>query len=167
MTPNFAAFLAMLSHSEGTDRALDSYRCCYAFIHVIADLNFHPAEHRPPTGLQEWKGESIAKLGKQYAGEVSTAAGRYQITVHTWLACKAALRLTAFDAASQNDACVLLIKQKGAFNDVGNGNIAAAIIKCNAVWASLPGGSSHQPERTMAYLTARYTAAGGELAAVA
>jgi muramidase (phage lysozyme) len=163
VTPNIAAFLATLSHSEGTDRAADPYRCCYGFKHTIIDLSFHPTEPRPPNGAVEWKGEPLDNLGAQYAGMHSSAAGRYQITVHTWLACKEALSLTAFDAAAQNDACVLLIKQKGAFTDVCNGNINDAIFKCRGEWASLPGGTSNQPERSALYLTNFYTASGGML----
>lgn len=167
MTPNLAAFLAMLSHSEGTDRQADPYRCCYGFLHVIKDLNYHPAEHRPPNDLQEWKGESIADLGARYAGEVSTAAGRYQINLPTWHDSKAVLMLNDFGAAAQNDVAIRLIRMVGALDDIRLGNIAIAINKCRNKWASLPGGSSHQPERTVAYLTARYTAAGGMLAQAA
>lgn len=170
MTPNFAAFLAMLSHSEGTDRAASPYRCCYKFIHVIGDLRYHPAEHRPPAGLQEWKGESLKdldKLNPKYDNEVSTAAGRYQIILRTWLDCKEQLRLNDFTAASQNDAAILLVRRCGAFDDVNAGAIASAIAKCRNEWASLPGGTSNQPERTLAYLTDRFTAAGGVLAAAA
>jgi lysozyme len=167
VTPNLAAFLATVAHGEGVDRAPDPYRVCYAFRHTIADLSFHPAEPRPPDNAVEWKGESIANLGPQYAGEVSTAAGRYQLTVHTWLACKAALGLQDFGAASQNAAAVLLIRQKGALDDVQAGAIAIAIAKCRGLWASLPGGTSGQPQRTLAELLTRYTAAGGVMGAVA
>jgi len=95
MTPNLAAFFAMLAHSEGTDRAPDPYRVCYAFRHTIVDLGFHPAEPRPPHGAVEWPGESISNLGAQYAGEVSTAAGRYQMRLRTYLDCKRQLNLTS------------------------------------------------------------------------
>jgi len=163
VTPNIAAFLAMLSHSEGTDRAADSYRVCYGFKHTIIDLSFHPAEPRPPNGAVEWPGEPIGDLGPQYAGEHSSAAGRYQMRLKTFLDCKAQLKLTGFDAAAQNDCGILLIKQMGAFNDVCAGNVNDAIYKCRNEWASLPGGMSNQPERTALYLTNFYTASGGTL----
>lgn len=163
MNPNVAAFLATIAHSEGTDLAADPFRVCYAKKHTIIDLNFHPAEPRPPNGAIEWKGEPLDSLGARYVGMHSSAAGRYQMTLPTWLACKAALSLNAYDAAAQNDSCVLLLKRLNAFNDVCAGNINDAIYRCRNEWASLPGGSSNQPERTSLYLTNFYTASGGAL----
>lgn len=155
---NVSAFLAMLSRSEGTDRGRDPYRVCYGYKHTIASLADHPAV----TG--EWKGESIAQLGPQYAGMVSTAAGRYQLIRPTWLNCKRALGLRDFSAASQDAAAVYLIKGRGALDDVQSGRIEAAIGKCRKEWASLPGAGYGQPERSMALLLDSYTAAGGALA---
>jgi lysozyme len=163
MTPNTAAFLSMLAHSEGTDRAADPYRVCYGFKHTIIDLNFHPAEHRPPDGAVEWKGEPLDDLGALYVGMHSSAAGRYQMRLRTFLDCKASLKLTRFDATAQDACAVLLLQQLGAFMDVFNGRINDAIFKCRNEWASLPGGSSHQPERTSLYLTNFYSASGGVL----
>jgi len=165
MNPNIAAFQSVIAHSEGVDRCADQYRVCYAFKHTIADLSFHPTEPRPPNGAIEWAGEPLANLGAQYLHEHSSAAGRYQMTVHTWLACKEALSLKVFDAAAQNDACVLLIKQKGALNDVFAGRIQDAIFKCRDLWASFPASTSGQPKRALVDLVARFTAAGGVLLA--
>lgn len=165
MIPNVAAFLSTIAHSEGVDRAADQYRVCYTFKHTILDLSFHPTEPRPPNGAIEWAGESLENLGPQYAHMHSSAAGRYQMTLPTWLACKHALSLTSFDAAAQNDACVLLIKQEGALNDVWAGNISAAIFKCRGLWASFPASTSGQPKRALADLLTRFSAAGGALVA--
>lgn len=168
MTPNFAAFLAMLSHSEGSDRLADSYRACFTFRHTIIDLTYHPAEPRPPDGAIEWigadghAGELITS--GLYAGEHSTAAGRYQLILKTFLKCKAILRLNDFGAASQNDCAILLIRQHGAFDDVNAGAIPSAIAKCHNEWASLPGGTSGEPEHPTEFLIERYKAAGGVLA---
>jgi muramidase (phage lysozyme) len=164
VNPNVAAFLAMLGQAEGTDRKPDPYRVCYGYIHTVQDMNYHPAEHRPPDGLQEWGGESIAHLGPQYAGEVSTAAGRYQITRATWLTCKQALSLPDFRAPSQNEAAILRIRVRGALDDVNAGRIQSAILKCDNEWASLPGGKSGQPERVLANLLTLYSGAGGAVA---
>jgi lysozyme len=164
LTQNEIAFLATIAHSEGTDRANDPYRCCYAFKHTILDLSYHPAEHRPPFGAQEWRGEPLDDLGAQYAGEWSTAAGRFQLIRATWLACKKALNLTDYTAASQNEAAILLIKQRGALALVNASEIQEAIICCKDEWASLPGGHSNQPEHTFAYLIDFYTQAGGLVA---
>jgi muramidase (phage lysozyme) len=164
MTQNQLAFLAMISHSEGTDRASDPYRVCYRYKHTILDLSYHPAEHRPPLGAQEWRGEPIDDLGAQYAGEVSTAAGRYQIRLKTWLGCKATLNLAGFTPDAQNDAGIQLIKQRGALALVNANQVHEAIICCKDEWASLPGGHSNQPEHTFAYLIDFYTQAGGLVA---
>jgi len=167
MIPNVAAFLSMTAHSEGVDHAADQYRVCYGFKHTIVDLSFHPTEPRPPNGAIEWKGEPLDGLGAQYVGMHSSAAGRYQMTLPTWLACKAALSLTSFDAAAQNDACVLLIKQKGALDDVWAGRVQDAIFKCRGLWASFPASLSGQPKRALGDLVAHFTAAGGALAIAA
>jgi muramidase (phage lysozyme) len=158
VTQNLAAFLSMISHSEGTDRQIDPYRCCFGFRHIIQDLSDHPAV----TG--EWRGASLDFLGPSYLGKVSTAAGRYQLIKPTWLACKDALKLTDFTGASQDDAAVELIKQKGALNLVNGGQVAEAITLCHEVWASLPGSSSGQPQQTMAALIQSYGNAGGAFA---
>jgi muramidase (phage lysozyme) len=167
MMPNLAAFQSVIAHSEGVDRAADQYRVCYSFKHTIIDLSYHPTEPRPPNGAIEWAGEPLANLGAQYVHEHSSAAGRYQMTVHTWLACKGALGLKLFDAAAQNAACVLLLKQKGALDDVLAGRVQDAIFKCRALWASFPASTSGQPKRALVDLVAHFKAAGGVLLAAA
>lgn len=158
MASNIIAFLNMISHSEGTDRVPDPYRCCFGFKHTIADMSDHPAV----TG--EWKGEQLDFLGPTYAGLISTAAGKYQITKHTWLALKEALNLPDFSAQSQDAAATLLIKQKGALDAINGGRVADAIALCHEVWASLPGSTSGQPQKTLASLVQYYTGNGGAFA---
>ena len=152
------AFLTMIATSEGTNRATDPYRVCYRYRHTIEDFRDHPAV----TG--EWHGESIADLGPQYAGKISTAAGRYQIIMPTWLICKAALKLHDFSPRSQDLAALYLVKKRGALANVESGDIAAAVAKCRNEWASLPGGDSGQPQRRLAALLQTFTEAGGYLA---
>lgn len=164
LTPNVQAFLAMIAISEGTDRAPEPYRVCYGYKHTIKDLNYHPACPRPPDDAVEWHGESLANLGPAYAGLVSTAAGKYQITKHTWQAIEAVLNLPDFTAPSQDDAAILLIKQKGALDMINGGRVADAINACHGIWASLPGSTSGQPQKSMATLVQAYTAAGGAFA---
>jgi len=155
---NLAAFFATISHSEGTDRAADPYRVCYAFVHTIASFADHPA------GTGEWMGESIANLGPQYAGMKSTAAGRYQINLPTWKTCKLALNLKDFTPDSQDRAAAYLIQKDGALEMINGGQFADAITKCRETWASLPGNSAGQPQRTLASLTSFYADAGGAFA---
>jgi muramidase (phage lysozyme) len=156
MIPNVQAFLAMIAHAEGTDRATDPYRVCYGFHHLIASFADHPAL----TG--EWMGERIT-VGI-YAGELSTAAGRYQINKPTWLRLKAKLGLICFDPTSQDDAAIQLISDNCALSLIRDGKLGAAVTKLSAIWASLPGGDSGQQEQLFASLQAAYTGAGGALA---
>lgn len=155
---NLAAFLAMTRHSEGTDKAPDPYRVVYGYGHTIKDLSDHPAV----TG--EWHGESLANLGPAYAGKISTAAGAYQIIVPTWRTCKRILNLPDFTGPSQDAAATELIREAGALDLVNAGRVAEAIGKCHGIWASLPGSTSGQPQRTMADLVHAYAGAGGAFA---
>ena len=85
---NVRAFLEAIARAEGTANQADPYRVCYAYRWTIRDLKDHPAI----TG--EWKGEKLsdklcaaAGLGP---GCVSTAAGKFQITMRTWQRSNAA-----------------------------------------------------------------------------
>lgn len=158
MTPNMAAFLSMIAHSEGTDRAADPYRVCYGYKHTIVSFADHPAI----TG--EWRGESLASLGALYVNKISTAAGRYQITKPTWLWIKGELHLTDFTPPSQDDAAVFDIKHAGALDLVNAGRVADAINRCHQIWASLPGSTSGQPQTSFANLMTSYVGAGGAFA---
>ncbi|MCV2361657.1 glycoside hydrolase family 104 protein [Paucibacter sp. TC2R-5] len=156
---NTAAFLTLIDYSEGTSKGgRDPYRTCYGYRHTINSFADHPAV----TG--EWSGESIANLGPQYAGQVSTAAGRYQIIKPTWLMCKRALNLPDFSPDSQDKAAVYLIRKRGALDAIEAGRVAEAVAKCRQEWASLPGAGYGQPERRLTALIDAYTNAGGVLA---
>jgi lysozyme len=130
----------------------------YGYKHTIADLADHPCI----TG--EWHGESLASLGVAYAGKISTAAGAYQIIVPTWRTCKSMLKLPDFTGPSQDAAATELIREAGALDLVNAGRVAEAIGKCHGIWASLPGSTSGQPQRTMADLVHAYAGAGGAFA---
>lgn len=156
MTPNELAFLAMLAHAEGTDRADNPYRVCYTFRHTILDLSDHP------TSTREWMGEKITE--GIYAGELSTAAGRYQINHPTWVGLKLKLRLGDFTAPSQDTAALDLIDGHGAIALINAGELGQAIALCSGRWASLPGNTSGQPQRSLELLTDVYQGAGGSLA---
>jgi muramidase (phage lysozyme) len=159
---NQRAFLAMISHSEGTDRAPDPYRVCYAFGHTIVSFADHPSE----TG--EWMGEKLpdamCRAAGYSAGCVSTAAGKYQLIRPTWRGVKKRLRLPDFSPDSQDRAALYLITNAGALEDVHAGRLQTAIAKCRKEWASLPGAGWGQPERRITELVAAFTKAGGVVA---
>jgi len=161
MTADQTGFLTMISLCEGTAREADPYRVCFAFRHTIVDLSDHPAV----TG--EWRGEPLDFLGSAYVGEVSTAAGRYQINKRTWLQAATALSLPDFGAASQDAAALWLIREQGALKDLDAGNARAAIAKCHNIWASLPGGNSGQPEDRLALCLQYFIQGGGVVTAAA
>lgn len=154
MTPQLAAFLATVRHSEGTDLAADPWRCCYGYKHTIVDLSDHPAL----TG--EWMGEALPDhlciaMGLPL-GTPSTAAGAYQINKHTWMRLRQLLTLPSFSDDCQNDAALEDIKSVGALGLINSGRIQEAFQACRIIWASLPGNPAHQPQRTMAELMAIY-----------
>lgn len=94
----------------------------------------------------------------------ATAAGAYQIRRQTWDGVQAKLGLPDFSPASQDRACVELIRQRGGLRLAMNGEFAAAVQKCRKEWASLPGAGYGQREESLARLQAEYINAGGVLA---
>lgn len=157
----------MIRHSEGTDRAKDPYRVCYGYKHAIVDLIDHPAI----TG--EWKGAD-GKVGEPLSDEMcrgvglspgcrSTAAGAYQIIRPTWVSIKNALHLPDFLPDSQDLACVEIIKRAGALAFIESGQFIEAVSACRRDWASLPGNTAGQPQRTYAALQDVYLSSGGVL----
>lgn len=171
ITPNRAAFLAVIEFAEGTGRnpvtgeKLDPYRTCYSYEHTIVDLREHPAI----TG--EWKGkilpDHMCKGAGLKPGCKSTAAGRGQLTRPTWIESRDAMKLPDFGPESQDQACLWQIAnrcQAGALADIDAGRIASAIAKCRNKWASFPGaGKAGQPERRLTPMLAVYVKAGGTM----
>jgi len=156
---NLAAFLSMISHSEGTDKAPDPYRVCFGYKHTIIDLSNHPAL----TG--EWHGERLPDAECISAGITppchSDAAGRYQITRPTWTRLLAKIYLPDFTGPNQDAACTELMREKGAVEMVEGGRVSDAIAACAPIWASLPGSTSGQPQRTASNLISFYISNGG------
>jgi lysozyme len=93
----------------------------------------------------------------------STASGSYQILYSTWLECKKNLGLTDFTPLSQDKCAIYLIRQKGALNDVINGNFTTAVNKVNKIWASLPNSPYGQPTVKMEDIINKYKQYGGTL----
>jgi len=154
-----AAMLQAIAHAEGTANQADPYRVCYAYRHVIRDLSDHPAV----TG--EWRGEKLPDAQCRAAGYgpgcVSTAAGKYQITRTTWARLKTKLNLRDFAASSQDAAGAELLRECGAADYLQAGDFASAVRAARRTWASLPGAGYDQPERSLAWVQARFEQAGG------
>jgi muramidase (phage lysozyme) len=103
-----------------------------------------------------------AKLINKAKGLYSTASGRYQFIIKTWLGCAGLLALRDFRPESQDEAAVLIFKQRRALNLIEAGMIEDAIKLIAPEWASLPGkGYPGQGQRTLAQCIAIYELKGG------
>jgi len=140
ISPNLAAFLALIGFSEGAD---------YNTIvtgkdgkpETFSDFSRHPFTNRP--------GKYV---GKDHTGKdvYSTASGRYQILYgRIWVPYQEMLHLPDFGPASQDQVAIRLIKECGALQDISEGDIAQAILKCSSRWASFPGSTANQGGKSM------------------
>jgi muramidase (phage lysozyme) len=163
---NRAAWLLMIASSEGTDRA-GGYRALYGStprrLSLAPNLDHHPAE------AGSWRGvrlpDGMCRAAGQQPGCVSTAAGRYQITLTTWRRIVPRLGLGDFSESSQDAAALELTRQAGALDLVDAGRISEAIAACAGVWASLPGNSYGQPQNGITGLLEIFRQGGGTVLA--
>ncbi|MBK9329057.1 MAG: glycoside hydrolase family 104 protein [Sphingobacteriales bacterium] len=135
----------MIRHAEGTAGA-NGYRTLFGG-KLFNDYAQHPRVKVP------------------FRNTYSTAAGAYQFLYSTWYRLSLKLGLKDFSPESQDKACIELIREKNALEDVKNGNFESAIKKIAKVWASLPGAGYNQPEKKIAELQKVYTQNGGKLIA--
>jgi|GEM_PF-1107320 len=93
---------------------------------------------------------NIKKQFRQTDGKtnVTTAAGRYQFLNGTWNSLAKRYKLNDFSPRNQDLGAVALIAERGALNDVLNGNYQAAIQKLGKEWASLPSSPYAQNKRS-------------------
>ncbi|WP_405126772.1 lysozyme [Ralstonia pseudosolanacearum] len=147
---NVAAYLDMLSLSEGTDNGRQPTRDRGYDVLVGGGLFVSYADH--PRILVE-----LPRLGIK-----STAAGRYQLLARYYDPYRRQLRLTDFGPAAQDAIAVQQIRERGALADIQAGRLAAAIAKCRNIWASLPGAGYGQHEQKVEALRAHYLRCGGQ-----
>lgn len=145
---NRQAFLDALAVSEGTSNLGDD-----GYNVLVGGELFHDYSHHPNV---------LVTLNK--AGLKSTAAGRYQFLKRTWDSLQAKLGLPDFGHSSQDAACVELICEAGAIDDVDAGRFDSAVAKCRRIWASLPGAGYGQHENKLSDLRAAFQRAGGVVA---
>lgn len=131
MNQNLQAFLHLIRTGEGTlgDKG---YRTLYGG-GLFDSFDDHP---RKKITAGKW---------------TSSAAGAYQILQKTWdgLVKANPWTLTDFTPEKQDQAAEILIKGRGAYDDVVAGRYQTAIIKCNKEWASLPLSPYGQPTLKM------------------
>jgi muramidase (phage lysozyme) len=150
LTNNLAAFLSMVSESEGTLH--HPLTVCKGYDVIVTGIDgpeifkgfkMHPFDCRPPK-----------KINNQ--GLYSTASGRYQILLHNYRAYKCDLSLPDFSPSSQDAIALQLILEKDAILDINEGRIETAIIKCANIWASLPGNNYGQHQNKLNDLIASF-----------
>ena len=98
-------------------------------------------------------------------GLTSTAAGAYQFLSSTWDQCQRSLTLPDFSPASQDKACILLLKQARALDYIRAGDFTNAIKRTNKIWASLPGSPYNQHPKDLSTAVAYYQQGGGTVTA--
>lgn len=146
---NVQAFLKMIRFAEGTDNA-NGYKIIFGG-KTFSDFSKHP-------------NIKVSFLDKRTNTiNYSTAAGAYQILYSTWIRLALMLKLNDFSPENQDKAGIELIREKGALQDVINGNITTAISKVSKIWASMPGAGYKQPEKKIAELLTIYKTNGGLL----
>jgi len=144
---NVRAFLQMIRYCEGTDGV-------YGYATLFGGRVFESfADH--PRKLVDFK-----LGGKPYK---SSAAGAYQFLQKTWDALVKQHGFKDFGPENQDRAAVELIRGRRALQDVINGDLKAAVDKCNKEWASLPGSPYGQPVKSFEQCKAVYLKNGGVL----
>lgn len=123
---NLRAFLALIQHTEGTDKFPNAYKVMFTG-KVFNDLSKHP---------------NVLNVSGRYR---STAAGAYQFLKGTY----DSLKMPNMLPYSQDLGAVQLLKNVGAYDFVIAGNFPAAINRANKIWASLPNSPYGQPTKKL------------------
>ena len=128
---NLSKFLDVIAISEGTGSFSNPYLAKGGTNNELLDTGY--ADHPMAYGKGHWK----FKLNSGQSAN-STANGKYAFLHGTWKDLKKRIPGLTFAPQDQDMAATYLIHQRGALNDVLNGNFRAAIQKVGPVWASLP-----------------------------
>ena len=154
---NVCAFLDAIAISEIGQALLAASDDGYDVL--VGGALFHDYAHHPRIAVQ-------TKFGW------SDAAGRYQIMAaipgrirtDTWDWAHRAAGVSDFSPDSQDKTCIVLVKHRGALEDVIAGNIGSAFAKCAAEWASLPGANYGQHENRLTDLLTAFSNAKAQYA---
>jgi len=154
MTPNEKAFLDALAVSEIGEPLLkvsdNGYNVIVGSTATHPDLFTSYAQHP----------RKMVRLGEDLQ---STAAGRYQLLSRYYSVYCIQLGIKDFSPASQDRIALQQISECHAIDDINAGRFEAAVIKCNHIWASLPGSPYGQHTNSMEALKNAYVNAGGSL----
>lgn len=154
-----SAFLYMIRTAEhGQWRPdADRYTTFYSGLR-FSNLADHPVITGERQGVR--LPDRFCRAAGLSPGCVSTAAGAYQIIRPTWIRVRAAgawgPRLPDFGVDSQDEAARRILMQSGALARLDAGDVEGAIRRAATQWASLPGSTSGQPQKSMAQALAYY-----------
>lgn len=137
---NLAAFLKVIRIGESND----DYQALYGGGRFESFAQ-HPAI-KTPSNPNPFQG-----------ADNSHAAGAYQFQPGTWQDAARANGLADFSPSNQDLAAVWAIKRRGAYSDIVNGYIEAAMFKLRDEWTSLA-------IRGQQWVLSMYSVAGGNLA---
>lgn len=141
--PNVKRMLDLLSWAEGTEK--HGYHNNFGGSR-LDDLSWHPNK----------------VLGQTKDGK-TTATGRYQFLGSTWNEQAKKLNLTDFGERNQDIAAVGLIMDRGALDDVINGDVMKAVYKLRHTWSSLPDNpSKNQPHKSHKDVFNKWNSLGGK-----
>lgn len=170
---NIAAFLWMIRVCEGTSSS-KGYQIMFTGAtfdpenpKFIATNKYTQRFDGQPNKAYQWKDHPNLPISASISGNgiTSTAAGAYQFLYSTWKECQSALGLPDFSPLSQDKACIRILKQRKALNDIMAGNFTSAIAKTNRIWASLPGSPYNQHPKEFGIALAYFKQAGGTFVA--
>ena len=166
-----SAFLDLIAACEGTSShpltLADGYDVIVSGIdghHTFTDFATHPfALGRAPIEVRAAKPAEYEKCGgvtshtpKEVHPPIpalhSTASGRYQIILPTWLEIAAVYHLNSFSSLDQDKACLELLEECHATCAILRGDIHGAVEKVCDIWASFPGNLYHQGGRSMDWI---------------
>ena len=145
---NVCAFLDAIAFTEGTDNNRQPTKDEGYDVLVGGGLF---------TGYQQHPN----KLVRLNSSLSSTAAGRYQILYRFWRAYQSRLGLPDFSPISQDLYAIQQLKEQGALGRIQAGEFEKAVLRCNNIWASLPGSPYGQHTYSMDEMKAIYIMHGG------
>jgi len=170
-----AAFLDLIAESEGCCSSPLTVHNGYDVIvsgvdghHIFTDYATHPfALGRPSILVRAARPALPARPDPLDANRTlpaepavaelkSTASGRYQITLPTWLHLSSTYKLGTFAPPKQDLAALYLLDECHATADILALEIPGAIAKAAEIWASFPGNLYTQGGHPLDWLIARW-----------
>jgi muramidase (phage lysozyme) len=175
LAPPIGAFLDLIALSENTANSPvtkdDGYDMLVAGIYGpsrFTDYSTHPFHHgRPPIIVRDAQPALYGEPDPLQPGvprlirgpipkRISTAAGRYHITLPTWYHLEAVRTLGTFSPHNQDTGALQLLIECHAYEAIERGDIQVAIEAAAFTWFSLPASLKAAGPRTLTWLLSTY-----------